>query len=162
MWALVTPEWWWIMAAWLQNKADFCVHVATEIAERSEPQDPEGDLDKVDEGYIDAAVEQHNLDMGSEPEPLDYSERLAEDPHYMTHDVRRVELPDGFTKVTGWCDSCNPSNCCGCAHIEPSSLQFSPDLDEEFCENCGQPRSVHRQGCSITCPSGRTYRPKGS
>lgn len=83
--ALVTPQWWWVMAAWLQNKADFCVHVANEIEAKSQPQDPEDTSDRA---------------------------------RYMTHNVHRVELPNGDTKVTGWCTGCDPDNCCGCAHIE--------------------------------------------
>jgi len=54
-------------------------------------------------------------------EPLDQSERKAEDPTYMTHNVIRTPSDDGLTvKVTGWCTGCSPDNCCGCCHIEPA------------------------------------------
>lgn len=109
MWALVTPEWWWIMAAWLTNKADFCIHVATEIEARREPQDPQ-------DPTPEALTERYGEITDAEPEYRRNGERG--DGVYMTHNVKRVELPDGSTKVTGWCDGCDPDNCCGCAHIE--------------------------------------------
>lgn len=55
MWALVSPSWWWVLAAWFQNKADFCVHVATSIEDAKRPQEPE-EIPPGQPGYVPRAA----------------------------------------------------------------------------------------------------------
>lgn len=139
MWALVSPSWWWVMAAWLRNKSDFCVHMANAIEEAQVPQDPAPG----EPGYVPRAAataealdERYGLtekgwqedDPESDPDepwvsvsptPPSYRSELESKGVYMTHNVVRRPSDDGLSvKVTGWCTGCDPSNCCGCCHIE--------------------------------------------
>ncbi len=125
MWALVTPSWWWCMAAWLRNKSDFCIAVANSIEDTQGPQDSV-EPGPTEPGYVPRAAktaaaldERYGLTKKGWQEDGGEMLEPPHNPGYMTHHVIRTPLDHGKSvKVTGWCTGCSPENCIGCFHFE--------------------------------------------